>query len=49
MISEYSLLGFPLKPKEIRHFAFEYAEDNNLTGFSEEKEVGGAASGFMPL
>ena len=41
MISEYSLLGFPLTPKEIREIAFEYADDNNLSGFSEDKEIGG--------
>ena len=41
MISEYSLLGFPLTPKEIREIAFEYADDNNLSGFSEDKEIDG--------
>ena len=41
MISEYSLLGFPLTPKEIREIAFEYADENNLSGFSEDKEIGG--------
>ena len=41
MISEYSLLGFPLTPKEIREIVFEYAEENNLKGFSEDKEEGG--------
>ena len=41
MISEYSLLGFPLTPKEIREMAFEYADENNLSGFSEDKEIGG--------
>ena len=28
MISEYSLLGFPLTPKEIREIAFEYTDEN---------------------
>ena len=41
MISEYSLLGFPLTPKEIREIAFEYADKNNLSEFSEDKEIGG--------
>ena len=41
MSSEYSLLGFPLTPKEIREIAFEYADENNLSGFSEDKEIGG--------
>ena len=41
MISEDSLLGFPLTPKEIREIAFEYADENNLSGFSEDKEIGG--------
>ena len=41
MISEYSLLGFPLTPKEIREIAFEYADENNLSEFSEDKEIGG--------
>ena len=41
MISEYSLLGFPLTLKEIREIAFEYAKENNLKGFSEDKEEGG--------
>ena len=41
MISEYSLLGFPLTLKEIREIAFEYADENNLSGFSEGKEIGG--------
>ena len=41
MISEYSLLGFPLTPKEIREIAFEYTDENNLSGFSEGKEIGG--------
>ena len=40
MISEYSLLGFPLTPKEIREIAFECADENNLSGFSEDKEIG---------
>ena len=38
MIQEYSLLGFPLTPKEIREIAFEYTEENGLKGFSEDKE-----------
>ena len=41
MISEYSLLGFPLTPKGIREIAIEYADENNLSGFSEDKEIGG--------
>ena len=41
MISEYSLLGFPLTLKEIREVAFEYADENNLSEFSEGKETGG--------
>ena len=41
MISEYSLLGLPMTPKEIREIAFEYADKNNLSGFSEDKEIGG--------
>ena len=41
MISEYSLLGFPLTPKNITEIAFEYADENNLSGFSEDKEIGG--------
>ena len=49
MISEYSLLGFPLTPKEIREIAFEYADENNLSGFSEDKEIDGYKwfCGFM--
>ena len=41
MIQEYSLLGFPLTPKQIREIAFEYTEENGLKGFSEDKESGG--------
>ena len=48
MISEYSLLGFPLTWKETREIAFEYAEENNLKGFSEDKEEG-ATNRFMHL
>ena len=49
MISEYSLLGFPLTPKEIREIAFEYTDENNLSGFSDDKEIGGYKwfCGFM--
>ena len=38
---EYSLLGFPLTPKEMREIAFEYTDENNLSGFSDDKEIGG--------
>ena len=41
MISEYSLLSFPLTLKEIREIAFEYADENNLSGFSQDKEISG--------
>ena len=41
MISECSLLGFPMTPKEIREIVFEYADENNSSGFSEGKEIGG--------
>ena len=41
MIQEYSLLGFPFTPKETRKIAFEYAAENGLEGFSEDKESAG--------
>ena len=36
MIMEYSMMGFPFTSKEDRDIAFEYAQDHNLKGFSED-------------
>lgn len=41
MIKEFSLLGFPMDGQEVRQVAYDYAADNNLTGFSPEKEKAG--------
>ena len=41
LISEYSLLGFPSTPSEIREIAYEFADENQLEGFSENKEIAG--------
>ena len=41
LISEYSLLGFPFTPSEIRQIAFEFADENKIQGFSEDKEMAG--------
>ena len=42
VISEYSLLGFPFTPMEIRKIAYEFAEENDIDGFSENKELAGS-------
>ena len=39
VISEYSLLGFPFTPREIRKIAYEFVEENDIDGFSEDKEL----------
>lgn len=41
MIKEYSLLGFPMDGQEVRSVAYDYAADNNLSGFSPDKEKAG--------
>ena len=41
MIEDYSMLGFPFTPKEIREIAFDFAYENDLLGFSEDKEIAG--------
>ena len=42
MIKDYSFLGFPFTGREIRAVAYEFAEENNIQGFSEVKEMAGA-------
>ena len=41
MIQEYSLLGFPFSPREIRTIAFDFADENGLKGFSDTKGSAG--------
>ena len=43
MIDEYSYLGFPLEPSEVKKIAFDYAEENGIVGFSEELGTAGRA------
>ena len=43
MIDEYSYLGFPLEPCEVKKIAFDYAEENGIVGFSEELGTAGRA------
>ena len=33
---EYSMMGFPFTSKEVRDIAFEYAQDHNQEGFTED-------------
>ena len=48
MIDEYSYLGFPLEPAEVKQIAFDFAEENNIVGFSEQLGTAGRrlAAGF---
>ena len=39
VISEYSLLGLPFTPREIRKTTHEFTEENDIDGFSEDKEL----------
>ena len=41
MIDEYSYLGFPLEPAEVKQIAFDFAEENNIVGFSEQLGTAG--------
>ena len=41
MIDEYSYLSFPLEPAEVKQIAFDFAEENNIIGFSEELGTAG--------
>ena len=41
LISEFSLLGFPFTLSEMRQIAFEFADENKIQGFSEDKEMAG--------
>ena len=36
MIDEFSYLGFPLEPAEVKQIAFDYAKENNILGFSQD-------------
>ena len=38
----YSLLGFPFTPREIRKIAYAFAEENDIDGFLEDKELVGS-------
>ena len=41
MIDEYAYLGFPLKPSEVCKIAFDFTEENNKVGFSEDLGTAG--------
>ena len=41
MIDEFSYLGFPLEPSEVKQIAFDYADENNIVGFSEHLGTAG--------
>ena len=41
MIDEYSYLGFPLEPAEVKQIAFDFAEENNIVGFSKQLGTAG--------
>ena len=43
MIDEYAYLGFPLEPSEVKQIAFNFAEENNIDGFSTELGTAGCA------
>ena len=43
MIDEYSYLGFPLEPCEIKKIAFDFAYENDIVGFSEDLGTAGRA------
>ena len=41
MIDEYAYLGFPLEPAEVWHIAFDFANENDDTGFSHDLGTAG--------
>ena len=41
MILEYNYYGFPLTEQEIRKIAYEFADYNDIKGFSENKKIAG--------
>ena len=41
MIDEYAYLGFPLEPSEVKHVAFNFAEENGIEGFSQDLGTAG--------
>ena len=48
MIDEFSYLGFPLEPSEVKQIAFDFAEENNIVGFSEALGTAGRSwFGFL--
>ena len=41
MIDEYTYLGFPLKPLEVCKITFDFTEENNIVGSSEDLGTAG--------
>ena len=41
MIDEYAYLGFPLEPVEVRQIAFDFTNENDITGFSHDLGTAG--------
>ena len=41
MIDKFSYLGFPLEPAEVKQIAFDYAEESNILGFSQDLGTAG--------
>ena len=47
MIKEFSFLGFPLTPIEIREVVWEFAQKNGIKGFGDKGSAGKDWFGFF--